>query len=331
MPALKSRSWRSALPLPLLLSLLPTGALAEEIVTPSTLVNSENAVFLDDGRYFVAGSAGIHEIKQQADTRPECQVDPSQGLTLCTVLPPELDGDICLYGGMTTDGAQLYAACTVTGGSPFGVLAPAKAALVRIRPEADGFDITTSYFEQATWYNGMAVMDDGSLLLSRSLTGSITNADGPAIDRAEIMNDDTLALRVRPWFSASPTYLLPNGIQVDNGYVYFVGGQNVFRIRVGRDGSAGTPLLLHQTLPNHTFDDFIIVGDYLAIAEIAIVNGLGVNSITFVRKTGSLFPRRVLTGTIQLSSLAVDPGTFGQPGDLIGTSFFQGGIHRFNN
>jgi hypothetical protein len=109
-------------------------------------------------------------------------------------------------------------------------------------------------------------------------------------------------------------YLLPNGLQVENDYVYFVGGQNVFRIRIRPDGSAGVPALLHQTPINHTFDDLIIVGDYLAIAEIAILNGLGVNSITFVKKTGSLFPARIATGNIQVSSLAVDPGTFGTPG-----------------
>src|SRR5690606_2234643 len=208
-------------------------------VLPNVLVNTENAVFLDDGRYFVAGSAGIHEITPQVDTRPGCETDPVQGLSLCTVLPPELHGDTCLYTGMTTDGAQLYAACTVTGGSPLGVLMPPKAALVRVRPEGDGYDIAVSYFKQPTWYNGMAVVDDDTLLMSRSLTGSITNAEGPAIDRVDITDEDTLALQVTPWLNASPTYLFPNGIQVENGYAYFIGGQNVFRIRIRQDGSAG--------------------------------------------------------------------------------------------
>jgi hypothetical protein len=251
------------------------------------------------------------------------------------VLPPELRGDICLYTGLTTDGQQLYAACTVTGGSPLAALAPPKAALVRIRPIANEYQIAVAYFDQPSWYNGMAMVDGRTLLMSRSVTGLIggvlTGDSGPAIDRVEIVDQDALALRVTPWLASSPTYLLPNGIEVENGYAYFVGGQNVFRIRIREDGSAGVPVLLYQTPINHTFDDLIIVGDYLAIAEIAVLNGLGVNSITFVKKSGSLFPRRIPTGDIQISSLTVDPGTFGVAGALIGTSFFQGGIYRFVN
>jgi hypothetical protein len=333
-PKLPSRRMMLALQFVLALC-VPAAAMAEEIVRPDVLINTENAVFLNDGRYFVAGSAGVHQIKREADTRPGCQLDPARGLTLCTVLPPEFRGDVCLYSGLTTDGETLYAACTVTDGSALAALAPTKAALIRIRPKLDAYEIAVSYFEQPTWYNGMAMIDGKTLLMSRSLTGTIgtviTGAEGPAIDRVEITNPDTLALRVRPWLAASPAYLLPNGIQVENGYAYFVGGQNVFRIRIRPDGSAGVPALLYQTPINHTFDDLIIVGDYLAIAEIAILNGLGVNSITFVKKTGSLFPRRIATGNIQISSLAVDPGTFGAAGALIGTSFFQGGIHRFEN
>lgn len=332
MPKLPLHPSRRALPLLLLLLLFSTGAQAEPIVQSNVLVNTENAVFLDDGRYFVAGSAGIHEIKPEADARPECYADPLLGLTVCTVLPPELDGDTCLYTGMTTDGNALYAACTIYGDSVLAALLPPQAAaLIRIRPEGDDFDVTVSYLDEPTWYNGMAVVDSDTLLASRSLTGALTNAGGPAIDRIDITDEDTFELSVTPWLSSSPSYLLPNGIQVDKGYAYFIGGQNVFRIRIRQDGSAGIPILLYQTVLNHDFDDFVIVGDYLAIAEIAILNGLGVNSITFVRKTGSLLPRRVPTGAIQLSSLAVDPGTFGTAGDLIGTSFFQGGIHRFES
>jgi len=314
-----------------LAALVPALAQAEEIVSAEVLVNTENAVFLEDGRYFVAGSAGIHEIKRESDARPNCHLDATRGLTVCTVLPPELQGDICLYTGMTTDGEQLYAACTVTNGSLLDVLFVPKAALVRIRPDGDGYDVSVSYFAEPTWYNGMAMIDANTLLMSRSLTGSITNFDGPAVDRVEIIEQPSLSLRVRPWLAASPNYLLPNGIQVDNGYAYFVGGQNVFRIRIRADGSAGVPVLLYQTLLTHTFDDLTIVGDYLAIAEIAILNGLGANSIVFVKKTGALFPTRVQTGMTQLSSLAVDPGTFGSSGKLIATSFFQGGIHRFES
>jgi hypothetical protein len=136
------------------------------------LINTENAVFLNDGRYFVAGSAGVHQIKCEADTRPGCQLDSARGLTLCTVLPPEFRGDVCLYSGLTTDGGQLYAACTATDGSALSAVAPKKAALIRIRPKPDAYEIAVTYFEQPTWYNGMAMIDGKTLLMSRSVAGT---------------------------------------------------------------------------------------------------------------------------------------------------------------
>lgn len=335
MPALNQfgpRSWLDTIGrvLFLLVLVLPSAARAEEIVRPDVLLNTENAVFLNNGRYFVAGSAGIHEVKKEPDARPQCWKDTAKGLTVCTVLPPQLQGDVCLYTGMTTDGERLYAACTVAGASPLDVLIPPKAALVRVSPAGDDYDVTVSYLAEPTWYNGMAMLGTGTLLASRSASGALTNVPGPAIDRIDIVDANALAIRVRPWLSASPSYLMPNGIVVDDGYAYFIGGQNLFRIRIRSDGSAGTPVLLHQTAPNHVFDDLTVAGEYLAVAEIAILNGLGVNSITLVRKAGSLFARRIPTGMIQMSSLAVDPGTIGATGDLIATSFFQGGIHRFD-
>ena len=88
-------------------------------------------------------------------------------------------------------------------------------------------------------------------------------------------------------------------------------------------------MLLYQTTINQVLDDLTVRGDWVAIGEYAIVNGLGLNSISLIHKTGLVAPIRLPTGMTQVSSLAVDPGTFGTPGGFIGTSYFQGGIHRF--
>lgn len=315
-----------------ILSSLP--AHAEQIIASAPLINTENAVFTDDGRYFVAGTAGIHEIKTEMDTSPECMPDSIKGYSICTVASIEQDGETCQYLGMTSDGTYLYASCAIYSGGAVSQLAPpAKAALVRVLPGEDGNnEVTMSYFDTPVWYNGMTMLDDKTILASSSLTGSLPDlikpkdAPGAAVDKIDILDHSTLTLQVSPWLDTGPSYLMPNGLGYDGQNVYYIGGQNVFRVSVNDDGSAGTSKKIFQTSLFNVLDDLTFVGDQLAIAEISM---LGNNSITFINKKRTLRPKRIPTGKIQLSSLMVDPGLFGSAGTLIGTSFFQGGIHTY--
>ncbi len=310
---------------------------AESIIESRVLKNTENAVFTADGRYFVAGTAGIHEIKPSQDMNPACYTDPLKSYSVCTVLAPEQNGDTCQYLGMTTDGTYLYATCAVYEGGLLSQLQPpVKAALVRILPGAQhDHQVKLTYLDHPTWYNGMAVLDEHTLLVSRSLTGSGPkligiNIPGATIEKVTITDHTEFSFEISPCLEPSPDFIMPNGIQADGNDVYFVGGTNLYRIPVQADGSAGSPRKLYQTTINKTFDDFTLVGNQLAVTEIGILNGLGRNSITLINKRGSLVPKRITTEKVQLSSVVVDPGTFGKTGDFIGTSFFQGGIYRFS-
>lgn len=311
-------------------------AQADTLVSNKTLTSTENAVFTEDGRYFVASNEGIKEIKPYSDPSPNCTRDSAKQYSVCDVVPSTLNGDPCFYSGMTTDGTYLYAACSIYRSENVldRIGKPEKAALVQVLPgHQHNHEVRTHYFDQPKWYNGMAMLDSDTLLMSSSLSGILTAAisgvEGGAIDQVDILDRGSLSVNVSTWLDESLFYFLPNGIQSDGESVFFVGGQNVFRVPVRSDGSAGYPRLLHQVALNKVLDDFTIDGDQLVIAEDAIINGLGLNSITLVNKRGSLAPPKILTGMTQLSSLMVDPGTFGTAGDFIGTSFFQGGIHRY--
>lgn len=313
----------------ILLSTQAASLNAEALVQPSLLAATENGVFVSDGRYFVAGEAGIHEVKTAPDDRAACDQDAVSGYTYCEVVPREFEGQNCFFSGMTTDGSTLYSVCTVWGddaGQLQVLNEPERALMFRVQPQGDGtFDVTTTEFQDPVWYNGMAMLDDDTILMTPS---NLLGGDS-AIVRLDIRSHEPLNFGIEEWLEGSVGYLLPNGLAVDKGYVYFVGGQNLFRVHVRRNGKPGTPVLLFQTTLNKMLDDLVVDGDWIAVTNHGLANGLGVNAITRVHKTGLAIPRTTWTGRIQPSSLTIDPGTFFEPGSYIATSFFQGGIHRF--
>ncbi|MET0333567.1 MAG: hypothetical protein ABW190_04800 [Rhizobacter sp.] len=306
-----------------------TAAHADQLVSPGTLKSTERGLFLN-GRYFVAGTQGVHEVKRTVDNGAHCKMDASSGYTVCQLVSTVYGADQCEYSGMTADNTYLYVACTVwdkTAALP-QLAPPKRAALFRVKPAAGSStaeEVTIKPFAVPTWYNGMAMLDGNSILM----TPSAPLGTKPAIVKLTINNSLTLAHTVTTWLPGSPLYLLNNGVTVHGNNVYFVGGQNLWRVPVKANGSAGLPLLMYQTTINQTLDDLTVKGDWVVAAEIGIVNGLGLNSLTFVHKTGLGPTYKLWTGLTQLSGVVVDPGTFGTPGAFISTSYFQGGIYRY--
>jgi hypothetical protein len=303
---------------------------AETLVSPTALPSTERGMFMSNGRYFVAGKSGVHEVKRAADNSANCKLDSASGFTLCQLVAPPFEGDTCDFSGMTTDNTYLYAACTVWADSASALSAlnpPKRAVLFRIKPAANSTaaEVKTKNFASQRWYNGMTMLDSSTILMTPS---SLLGSDS-AVVKLKITNTSTLAHTVTEWLSGSVLYLIPNGIQVSDGYLYYVGGQSLYRIKITSTGSAGVPFLIYQTPTTSVLDDLNISGDWVSVAEIGIVNGLGLNSITVVNKTGLVTPYRILTGMTQVSSLVRDPGTFGATGSYVATSYYQGGILRY--
>ena len=298
------------------------------IVSSNILSSTENGLFMDNGRYFVAGNDGIHEVKITPDYSSNCTYDFSSGYTVCEIVSTSFDGEQCMFTGMTTDDTYLYAACTIGEGGLLGALIPpTRSVLFRVLPGSGSFaqEIKTQDFDVAALYNGMAMLDNDTLLITPSnfLTTSA------AITKVDITNTNTFEIQESEYLDNSIFYLIPNGIAVDNGYIYMVGGQNLYRIRIRFDGSPGVPTLIFQTTVNQLLDDFVISGNWIIVSNVSALNGLGINNLTILHKTGLVPPSFISTGFTQTSSIAIDPGTFYNPGSLITTSFFQGGVQQY--
>lgn len=303
-------------------------AQATELVDSSLMAESENGVFMDNGRYFVAGSSGIQEVKSYNDNSSNCEQDSGSGKTVCTLVETNLNGNQCFYSSLTTDNYYLYATCTVWKDGLLGTFQePKYSAFLRILPGSSQADqVIVREFDQPVWYNGMTMLDSNSILMTQSVSSQ--GSGNSAIVKLDITNQLTADFTISDWLPSSIAYLNPNGVKYENGYVYFVGGQNLFRIPVRWNQKPGIPVLMYQTTINEMLDDFTIIGDWLAITEVALINGTGTNNVTFVHKHGWISPYKIPTGFLQLSSLAVDPGTLTYAGDLIGTSYYQGGLYR---
>ncbi len=307
--------------------LLAVSLHAREVISPDLLTATENAVFTDDGRYFVAGSDGIHEIRSEPDVN--CAQDSNSGLFACLMVAPALEGESCIFRGMTTDGIYLYASCAVHPKN--NTLIPAKrSALYRVLPGEQRVDeLLIRDFDDVLVPNGMAVGADGSLYLSDT-TASLGILKKTAIVKLTFIDESTLEFVTEPWLPASPLYSLPNGIQIDGDTLYFVGGHNLWKINIRADGSAGFPILKYHTHGvTKLMDDLVILPNEIAVAEFGLINGLGFNKIVLIKRRGFGFPKRIRTGLTQLSSLAWEQGELFTSGSFVGTSFLQGGLHEF--
>ncbi|MGB3621394.1 hypothetical protein FT643_11850 [Ketobacter sp. MCCC 1A13808] len=307
-----------------------TPSQAEMVLDNSAIGATENAVVMPDGRYFVAGDRGIFEIKRSVDISPDCFYEAVSGLTTCLQVAKPSNSRNGFFSGLTTDGEHLYAAYNQW--NPFLLLLgrPAAAAFYKILPGTSAAArIQIKPFENPVWYNGMVTLDSDTLLLSASQSGTALNFAGPAIVRLTITDHENLHFELGEWLSAGPGMLLPNGLVKGGESLYFVGGQSLFRVNIDAEGNAGEPTRIYKTGPFHFMDDLTLSGDTLAVTEFSPINGLVKNYITLLDIGSNHLIKKIPSDRIQLSSLAVDQGLIGNAGDLIGTSYFQGGIHVY--
>ncbi|RLT91979.1 MAG: hypothetical protein D9N11_16410 [Ketobacter sp.] len=303
---------------------------ATPILPRSLLGHTENIVVLPQGRVFLASDRGIYEIKRTLDLDEACEYDAVSGLTACLQVDNHYDNGRCFFSGMTTDGHDLYAACTIWYPWLIPLGRPRTAALYRVTPGASSADqVQIQAFADPVWYNGMTMLDDHTLLLSASSYGTALGFDGPAIAKLTITDPLTLGFELEDWLERRPGMLMPNGLLMAEGELYFIGGQTLFRIPVLDDGSAGEPELLYRTPWYRVLDDMTWHEGELVLAEIAGINGLGKNYLTYFDPLTGHY-RRQDSGLIQVSSLAVDLGNVSVPGALLATSFFEGGLHRYD-
>ncbi len=308
----------------LVLCAVSTVGFAQQLISPNIIAGSENAVITNNGRYFVAAEFGVYEVSKTSGVNgSDCSQDAS-GLYACLVLEPKINGQSCFPTGMTTNGSDLYASCTL--GDPTD---PDAAAFFRMVPGAGvGLlsDVDSREYASAIWYNGMAVDSAGDVYMSAS-SASFPQA---SIVKLQFTDIDNLDFTISDWKIAM-TEVLPNGIQIEGNTMYYVSGQSVYAVDINSDGSAGGSRLMYKTVITQIIDDLVILESTVVVGEGALL-GNGFNKLVHIKKNANWWNRPVKqsTGSVQVSSLVRDSaGVVAMPGSLVATSYFQGGIHQF--
>jgi hypothetical protein len=328
----------------------PYCALAE-VLTPKQLGNSERGAFTADGRFFAIG------------LRPEPEGDglywlvevtrSGTGYTSTNVLTGTLEGtsdgtlggqpkgDACGFSGMTVQGDVLYAGCFATDG---------RASLVQIdtaTEEVRAGAFTTCNFEPGAqpckpisiYPNGMAIDHEGRIYTSNTQAYGIA---GPAVTDYSIAQIEIdpeqpdpgqLKFTFRSWLTKNVfnDSVAPNGIQIRDDVLYYVGGANVNAVPILADGKAGPLRVLFSGPAISLIDDFAL-GD----GELLIARALPANIGRLRWPTGAKTAREITTCPMPAlgaaSSLTYQPtvdsgeGLF-PAGTIVVTSFFGGGLY----
>lgn len=306
-----------------------------EIISSDSLIHTENAVFTDEGRYFVAGEHsdanlgwGIYEVVRSAS-----------GYELTQILPGFLEVEstlhTCWFHGLTSDGNYLYATAAVhlEGDQRKTDL----GALFRILPRSATPEVAVVHYdpEEIHGYNGMAVGSDGSVYMSNSF--ALTDGSNVAIYKVTILDSGRFEVQITPWLFASLLRDIgPNGIQIKNETMYYASGKGLHKITMGPSGPETVTPIYIPLNPNNILDDLTILPDgRIAVAEVDYLmnfngfEGWGINQIVTVDPSGSLFNKHAtLTSPYTVSSLVYANGELFTAGKLIATSWFHGGIRE---
>jgi len=307
-----------------------------EVISGSTLVHTENAVFTHEGRYFVAGEHsdpnlgwGIYEVVRTAS-----------GHGLKQVCPGKLEvGSVqhnCWFHGLTTDGTYLYATALVHPEDD-----PKKVdhgALFRILPKTNAPEVAIAHYPagEIHAYNGMAVGPDGAIYMSNSF--ALRDGSHVAIYKVTIQEPEPFEIRIEPWLTATLLRDIgPNGIQIKDDTMYYAAGKGLYRIAITPSGPSVPVLIYLPIILNNGLDDLTILPDgRIAVGEIDVLmnfggfEGWGVNQIVTVDPNGimPLNQKVTLTSPYTVSSLAFAEGDLFTGGKLIATSWFHGGIRE---
>ncbi len=329
--------------------ILSSATFAAQLISPEVIGHTENVVMTDEGRLFVASTNGILEIlrtdflndgSQPVSLPNNCQYDTGRDFVICNLVSSELSNGPCMLTGLTTDGTRLYAACTAIDANK-NLIEDQGAELLRVLPGKHRGTVSSverHVLEQPEWYNGMAIDSNGNLYMSASRAGyseaAIVTTKLPA-------PDEFFYLQLSSWLKKS-NETMPNGIQIEGNTLYYSTGRKIEAIKINHDGSAGISTTLYTAGYLSLLDDLTITPNHIAITEIdSYGEGYSENNIILVEKEPSPAPYwcwfncvtqlTVPTGQTRTSSLVYDhKGLFYEAGTLIGTSYFEGGLHLYH-
>ncbi len=308
-----------------------------EVISGSTLVHTENAVFTHEGRYFVAGEhsdpklgSGIYEVVRTSSGHGVEQVVP--GLLAVGAVQHK-----CWFHGLTTDGTYLYTLAAVHPDNH--PLKMSHEALFRILPKKHAPEVSVAPCGagEIHFYNGMAVGPDGAVYMSNSL--ALSDGSKVAIYKVTIQALEPFQIRIEPWLPACPLRdISPNGIQIKDDTMYYASGKWLHEITITPSGPGALVHVYLSIIPNNRLDDLAILPDgRIAVGEFDFLmnnangfEGWGVNQIVTVDPNGMmpLNQKVTLTSPYTVSSLVYSEGDLFARDKLITTSWFHGGIRE---
>ena len=251
----------------------------EQPIAPSQMRATENSVFTDDGRFFVIGENAAREswifevVHNNDDTYS--QIEYVRG-TLAGTLNGELGGDAlgeaCVFGGLAVQGNTLYAACN-------------HIALYQVNTELGSEQVKSGRFTAENFIakdegdtfnpklffaNGMAVDGRGHIYVSNSYATNIF--DPTVITQVKIADGfagSELVFTHQPWIKAGDYALdfFPNGIQIEDDILYYASLNEIRKVRINDDASAGDMNLHYRGLMTDAFDIF---DGFLALASVSL-------------------------------------------------------------
>lgn len=314
---------------------LSAGCVFEQVVSSDIMLATENGVFTNDNRYFAVGiladsesdteSSYIIEVKKRTDGSNDCILDGN--FNICKIAKGEIEGEPCFFGGLTTDGADLYASCTV-----FNPLEP-NAILMKVGLNSDSSQNSVQLFQYDVprHYNGMAI-HDGNLYMSSP------GLDGSAIVQLPLdstLNSATNFISPETWLEADNNVTYgSNGIQIEENTMYYAGGNLangiLYKLPITADPTLADLEPIYSCPFGRIIDDFVILADYIALGEVPITAFMktGNGNLVFVPKNNDNPLFSIITGSdMYISSLAYDEeGAVFSPNALIATDVFHGGI-----
>jgi hypothetical protein len=311
-----------------------------QIASPDEWVTTERSAFTEDGRLFIIGTRPGMGPFIGDSWLAEVQKDAREGHRVVNVLPGALEGtsdgtldgaprgDACIFSGMASYGALLYAGCATLDG---------RQSLLQIDTYKQ--TVRAAYFtscnaepasmpcEQTSLYaNGMAVDAQGRIYTnfgSDTLLQILVGDDPP--------DPTKLNFRHHPFVTANflVNSLSPNGIQIEDDVLYFAAGANLNAVPILKDGTAGKQRR-HYNGPTISYiDDFSVnKGSFVLARTIPAELAALTASSRGPKESGTCpLPDGAAPSSVRRQpDLPVDDAVF-PPGTLVVTAFSGGGLY----
>jgi len=322
------------------------GCIVTETISDSDMKATENSTFTDDGRFFVIGKnssdeSWIFEVVKDSQGN-HSQIEYVKATTEGTVdgsLTGATEGEDCTLGGLTSSNNTLYAACgdflSSTDITLFEVNTEVGIERVRTgRMSSDNFlplDPSDTYHSAFFFANGMEVDDAGHVYLSNSQAFLLT--DATVISQVVISatsDPSELTFTHQPWLKTGDqgSDFFPNGIRIEDSVLYYATQNEIRKVRMNADYSAGEMATHYRGLMT---DDFDLHDGYIALATVSLPGAMIVlppGDFDEMVKPIYAVPLAKIPSSVSYQHNNPAGDTVFKNGSFIVTSFFGGGIYE---